>query len=135
MAQEQSTPCMARPTFDPERMWLAEHTARAMRGARSRGARGLGARCAEHAVFAELARRAAAQVFRTGPEIEPARSSVQWFIGPTVKNRLNRRFNLIEPINRTGRKYFEPVHIYIYIIGRQNNIIILYNHKDKVHTS
>ena len=33
------------------------------------------------------------QVIRTGPEFEPARLSVHWFIGPTVKNRLNRRFN------------------------------------------
>jgi len=29
-------------------------------------------------------------VIRTGPDIEPVRSSVHWFIGPTIKNRLNR---------------------------------------------
>ena len=59
---------MARPAFDAERTWPAEHAAWATRGARSlggarstqRGARGLGARCAEHAVFVELARRVAA---------------------------------------------------------------------------
>ena len=65
MAQEQSTPYITRTTFDAERTWPAEHAARATRGARSRGARGLGARCAEHAVFAELARRAAAAALPT----------------------------------------------------------------------
>jgi hypothetical protein len=37
------------------------------------------------------------KVIRTGPDIEPARSSVHWFIGPTVKNRLNRRFDSFGP--------------------------------------
>jgi hypothetical protein len=38
-------------------------------------------------------------VIRTGPVIEPVRLSVQWFIGSTVMNRLNRRFNSIEPLD------------------------------------
>jgi len=37
MAQEQSTPCMARPAFDVERTWPAEHAAWATRGACSLG--------------------------------------------------------------------------------------------------
>jgi len=36
-------------------------------------------------------------VIRTGPEIEPARLSVQWFTGPTVKNQLNRWFDSFGP--------------------------------------
>jgi hypothetical protein len=32
-------------------------------------------------------------VIRTGPDIEPVRLSVHWFIGPIVKNRLNHRFD------------------------------------------
>ena len=36
-------------------------------------------------------------VIETGPEIEPVRPSVRWFTGPTVKNRLSRRFDSLGP--------------------------------------
>jgi len=36
-------------------------------------------------------------VIRTGPDIKPVRLSVHWFTGPTVRNRLNRRFNCFGP--------------------------------------
>ena len=53
-------------------------------------------------------------VFRTGPEIEPAKPSVQWFNGPTVRNRLNCRFDCLNRTNRTGHRIIEPVYIYIW---------------------
>jgi hypothetical protein len=46
-------------------------------------------------------RAAALIVITTGPVIEPVRSSVRWFNGPTVTNRLNHRFNNSEPLKRT----------------------------------
>jgi hypothetical protein len=51
-------------------------------------------------------------VIRTGPVIEPVKSWVQWFISPTIMNRLNCRFINIGPFNRTVRENCEPVHIY-----------------------
>jgi len=36
-------------------------------------------------------------VIRTGPDIKLVRLSVHWFTGPTVRNRLNRRFNCFGP--------------------------------------
>ena len=36
-------------------------------------------------------------VIRTGPDIKPVRLSVHWFTGPTVRNRLNHRFNCFGP--------------------------------------
>jgi hypothetical protein len=42
-------------------------------------------------------------VIRTGPDIELVRPSVRWFTGPTVKNRLNHRFDCFGPdeLNRS----------------------------------
>jgi hypothetical protein len=42
---------------------------------------------------------AAIIVIRTGPGIEPVMPSICWFIGPTVKNRLNHWFDSIGPMN------------------------------------
>jgi hypothetical protein len=55
------------------------------------------ATCYSYWVTFGRCRPAAGIVIRTKPNIEPTRSSVRWFTGPTVKNRLNRQFDSFGP--------------------------------------